>query len=596
MADKQVVYGIAADNKIFKKKMNEVDSRMKQSKKTAGGVFKKLKAGWLGVTAAIGGTVLMIKKSLDAYATQQKAEQQLAQALKNTGDYTKSSFNNLKKYASELQKITTVGDETSLQAMQLGLSMGISAGNIKDATKNAIGLSKAYGLDLKTSMKAVSEIQQGNFQTLGRYDRRIMSATTNAERMRIAQEDMANGFKIAQSETETFTGAVQQMKNSLGDVQEVLGKQFANAIAPAVKEFNKWVQSAQGIKTIDAISKGLFITIQYLIFSFKTVGREFYLYAAKPIIESVKLVMKVIDIFKDKNLSLKDKFSEIGQAGGDAFKNYGKAVKDTAQNTIKDFTKLKNSVIDLFKKQKETQNSLAKGGTVNSNGNDNGNGKTEATINKEVDAYLKSSQTELEIENNKYNKMKQLAQGNKDELLAIEKRHSENIAKIQMETFKNQVSATKTALGDIAGLMSSSNQTLFNIGKASAIANATISSYEAIAKTMASVPFPLNIPLAAAQAAASALQISKIASTPPPKAAKGALVDGATNIIAGEAGRELVLPNYLTERIINMTSPQSHSTINFNISGTVIDDMALKTFTKKIMNSQETIIRNNEAY
>jgi hypothetical protein len=69
--------------------------------------------------------------------------------------------------------------------------------------------------------------------------------------------------------------------------------------------------------------------------------------------------------------------------------------------------------------------------------------------------------------------------------------------------------------GNLSALMQTKSRELFEIGKAAAVAQAFIDSQAAIVKTMASVPYPFNIPLAAAQGIAGAVRVANIVATQP---------------------------------------------------------------------------------
>ncbi|MCL2207011.1 MAG: hypothetical protein FWB90_02825 [Fibromonadales bacterium] len=99
----------------------------------------------------------------------------------------------------------------------------------------------------------------------------------------------------------------------------------------------------------------------------------------------------------------------------------------------------------------------------------------------------------------------------------------------------NAMSSTMNALQQV-GQAHSDFAALY---KASAIGEATINAYQSILKTMSSVPFPFNVPLAAAQGAAAAVQVSNIAST---KMFAGGMIPGRnTLIMANEEGPEALL-------------------------------------------------------
>lgn len=83
----------------------------------------------------------------------------------------------------------------------------------------------------------------------------------------------------------------------------------------------------------------------------------------------------------------------------------------------------------------------------------------------------------------------------------------------------------------LAGLSSSGNKKLAAIGKAAAIATATIDGIVAVQKALASAPPPWNIIQAAAIAAMTGMNVAKILSTN-----AGGFKDGGGFIVDGKAG------------------------------------------------------------
>jgi len=106
----------------------------------------------------------------------------------------------------------------------------------------------------------------------------------------------------------------------------------------------------------------------------------------------------------------------------------------------------------------------------------------------------------------------------------------------------------RTTLGLISGLAQSTNKTLFTIGKAAALADAIINTAQGVTKTLASYPFPVNIPLAALVGAAGAVQIDKISNTKLPTKRTGGIIDevypaainGEDGIIAVQRGESVL--------------------------------------------------------
>lgn len=205
----------------------------------------------LGIAAtALGvGMAAMGLKVAKAAGIQEQAEFLLANALKNTKNAAGITIDQLKKYASHLQTITTVGDETTLAVMQLGLSMGISADEIEFATKQTIGLSKAYKVDLKAGMKLVALARAGEFSMMARYIPQLRGMTDKTKMAAIANEAMAKGFKLAEAETKTYLGRVKQLTDIWGDLQETIGFQVIPilenlmiTIKPMLLDTIQWIQ------------------------------------------------------------------------------------------------------------------------------------------------------------------------------------------------------------------------------------------------------------------------------------------------------------------------------------------------------------------
>jgi len=97
-----------------------------------------------------------------------------------------------------------------------------------------------------------------------------------------------------------------------------------------------------------------------------------------------------------------------------------------------------------------------------------------------------------------------------EELTRIERdaaKEREEIAEAEKQAKLGYVSDT---FSNLSSLMNTGSRKLFKIGKAAAKASAIVDGYAAVSKTMASVPYPFNIPLAAAQAVASAVQVRNI--------------------------------------------------------------------------------------
>lgn len=125
--------------------------------------------------------------------------------------------------------------------------------------------------------------------------------------------------------------------------------------------------------------------------------------------------------------------------------------------------------------------------------------------------------------------------------------------KIDKERSKKQTGNLKSTLGTISTLQSSGNTTLFNIGRAGALAMAYIDGKAAVIKALASAPPPINYGLATAVGLAVAAQIGQILGASPPKMNDGGMIMGSPGIdqnLAMLSRGELVVPTKNFDEVV----------------------------------------------
>lgn len=266
MADNDIKLIIEAvlKDKEFKASVKSVVDGLQQANKeqqklsqTAGSMFKQLKLGYLAVAGAIAGVIKVFASSVKGYIEQEKADRRLASSLRATGDESKTTLKALKSFASEMQKLTGISDDTIQNVTSLGLSMGISTGKIKEAVKGAIGLSQAFGLDLESSMKMVALANKGQYDMLGRYIPQLRVASSESEKAAIVQRVLADGFMSAKNEMGGDVQTLQKFSTTLGDFLEIIGKGVLTAISPLIRGitsivlgFNEWVSPSEDMVSV----------------------------------------------------------------------------------------------------------------------------------------------------------------------------------------------------------------------------------------------------------------------------------------------------------------------------------------------------------
>jgi hypothetical protein len=173
-------------------------------------------------------------------------EAQLNAVLKSTAGVAGLTSKELLKMASALQKQTRFGDEAIIKAQSLMLTFTkVGKEVFPDAIETVLNMGEAMGQDLQQSViqvgKALNDPIQG-ISALSRVGVQLSEEQEQSIRDFMAVNDVASAQKIILGELETqfggvaeaagktLGGALDNMSNAVGDAQEALGEQLAPAI------------------------------------------------------------------------------------------------------------------------------------------------------------------------------------------------------------------------------------------------------------------------------------------------------------------------------------------------------------------------------
>jgi len=126
-------------------------------------------------------------------------------------------------------------------------------------------------------------------------------------------------------------------------------------------------------------------------------------------------------------------------------------------------------------------------------------------LTEALDAELVTRQEYQELE-------AKLAEDHANRLKEIREKSLTDLARFQDSNFRNQVKTVSGHLADLTAGVAQHSRALFELNKAAGIANAIVNAYEGISLTMSKYPYPINIGMAAAHAAAAFAQVSAIKS------------------------------------------------------------------------------------
>jgi len=215
---------------------------------------KNLKKNFIAIGAGVIAFQRQFSGLIDAYRKQEQAERQLEARLKSTGNAVGLSADALKRLASELQSVTTFGDEAILEMENLLLTFTkIGKDVFPAATEAALDMSTAFGQDLRSTAiqlgKALNEPVEG-VSALRRVGVQLTDEQEKQIKKFVELNDIAGaqGIILAELATQTGgaaraaaqgTGQIDQFKNMWGDLQETLGKLVIPVLITIIDGFNK---------------------------------------------------------------------------------------------------------------------------------------------------------------------------------------------------------------------------------------------------------------------------------------------------------------------------------------------------------------------
>lgn len=181
----------------------------------------------------------------------ESADTLLKGALRATGLEVDNNSGKLSEYARQLQQVTIYEDDMMkrLMAEMQNIARFDNTETLMRATKAAIGLSSAFGLDLATAMDLVGKAAAGNTAMLGRYGIILDETKSKADKLNQVIALGENYFGIAEDKARDSAGKVEQLKNAWGDLQEVMAGGVLPVLSGAVDILKPLIESLSGSTT-----------------------------------------------------------------------------------------------------------------------------------------------------------------------------------------------------------------------------------------------------------------------------------------------------------------------------------------------------------
>ena len=189
---------------------------------------------------------------IDAHKAQEQAERKIEQGVRSTGMAAGFTADELKKMAIGLQEITTFGDEEILKGVtsQFLTFTNISGEQFKRVQVAALNLATVLDGDLKSASiqlgKALND-PVANLSALSRSgiqfstdQKAVIKSLAETNRLAEAQTIILDELEKqyggqAEAVADTWTGAIEQSQNRIGDAVERLGSIAVKVYAPIIE-------------------------------------------------------------------------------------------------------------------------------------------------------------------------------------------------------------------------------------------------------------------------------------------------------------------------------------------------------------------------
>jgi len=226
----------------FSKAMKGVSRFLVGEQGRIGAAFKRTTRTVFNLrNAIVGGLAAVVTKDLaSAYATQEAAEQRLANAMRLTGEHTAEAEANFHAFASQLQNTTTVGDEATLQMLSVAKAMRLSNEQAKALVTASVDMAAATGKGVQEAFRQLLKTTGGMAGELAEVIPAVKELTAEELKAGKAIEVVGRQFAgFAAGEAQTFGGQLTQIGNLWGDLKEKAGAFIATIFNSGLGEWIK---------------------------------------------------------------------------------------------------------------------------------------------------------------------------------------------------------------------------------------------------------------------------------------------------------------------------------------------------------------------
>lgn len=527
-------------------------------------------------------------ESLKSFGNSQQAVTAFELALKNQGLEVKRTSAEFQAFATQLQQVTTFSDEAILGSGKLLTSFGLTGEELKKTTKSALDLATGLKIDLTTATMILGKAAVGETGTLARYGIVIGDNVPKAQRFEKALEQVNARFSgAAQADMQNVNGKLANMANRFDDVKEKIGK----GLLPVFDFWMDKIEKATGL--LDRMmgvekneAKGRELTIQAL-----QKENNHIIEQAKLRAQAIGGVIRMSEAEMERSRKLTKAIAHEKALLKEELKIEDKR-EDGAKSRAKAIERFDAEELAAKKKKLQEEGAALDASTASMMAKHQTYAARMIALRQTFNAqdtillqtYLsEQEQDELTSQITKLNAAQKYGDARRLQEAAVrdaEQKAQEDELKSTKKRNADRVVNFRDTMNFIATLASEKNKVLATIGKASAIATATMDTFAAATKALTIPPPWVGMALAGVVTAAGLANVSKIAGV---KLAQGGMIlpkDGGTQATLGEAGSaEAVIPldDKRSEKMLGAAlenagaKKQQSMVVQFNINGQFLE-------------------------
>lgn len=257
--------------KNVEKSVDNLDKTTKKANKSSDDLNQKLKNLGQGFQTfgknmslyVTGPIAALAAVSVRNFGIQEAAINKLNQSLKNAGTFSREASEDMQAFASQLQKASVNGDEATLSMLALARNFTQTNEQAKELVSAAADLSAATGKSFESSVVNLGKTFAGLAGEIGESVPALRNLTAEQLKAGAAIDLVAKKFAgSALAETKTFNGQITQLKNSFGDLLEIVGQQLVPFISSFVTRLQTLIDY---LNQLDPVTRNLAIAFAGIV-------------------------------------------------------------------------------------------------------------------------------------------------------------------------------------------------------------------------------------------------------------------------------------------------------------------------------------------